>query len=113
MAGTTEERRIFWPGRAIEAKDRRVRLEVGRRETRRRVSREEWANFVKELLISTRRYSEVEEEPWGIGSIECCGSLCRVYGDVPQYPSPLARPAGDGTATPPDARDGGAEGPGA
>jgi hypothetical protein len=41
----------------MRAKERRVRPGVGRRETRRRVSREEEANFVNELLMSMSRYS--------------------------------------------------------
>jgi hypothetical protein len=56
LTGTTEERTIFWPGRAMAAKERRVRLGVGRREMRRRVSGEAEANLVKELLMSMSRY---------------------------------------------------------
>ncbi len=56
-AGTTEERTIFCPGRANAWSERAVRVEVRRRETRERLSREAEANFVKELLMSMSRYS--------------------------------------------------------
>ena len=55
FSGTTEERTIFWPGRAMALRARRVREGVGTRETRRRARGVEAANFVKELLMSMRR----------------------------------------------------------